>query len=135
VPFDPRRGTALNQSGRVFDADTNEPLPGTYVAGWFKRGPSGVIGTNKKCAQETTELLLADFGAGKPPTPTADADELLKRLCAAGHVVDYAGWESIDAHERALGEPSYRPRMKLVHLRELLGAAGTGTPSLDSGFG
>ncbi len=64
VPFDDRRRTVLNQGGRVLDSDSHEPIPGLYAAGWIKRGPSGVIGTNKKCAQETTERLLEDFAAG-----------------------------------------------------------------------
>jgi ferredoxin/flavodoxin---NADP+ reductase len=120
VPFDPRRGTVLNADGRVLDADSGQPLAGVYAAGWVKRGPSGVIGTNKKCAQETTNLLLADFAAGKLPGATGDPDELLEQLRAEGHVVDYAGWEAIDAHERDLGGTSGRPRVKLVRRHELL---------------
>jgi ferredoxin/flavodoxin---NADP+ reductase len=111
----------LNQNGRVMDPDSGEPLPGVYAAGWIKRGPSGVIGTNKKCAQETTTLLLEDFLAGRLPEPSAGADELLAQLRASGiNVVDYSGWEAIDAHERALGEPAGRPRVKLVRREEQL---------------
>jgi ferredoxin--NADP+ reductase len=121
VPFDGASSTVLNEEGRVVDPDTRRALPGVYAAGWIKRGPSGVIGTNKKCAQETTTLLLADHASGRLPEPSSSPDELLERLRAAGvHVVDYSGWEAIDAHERALGEPSGRPRVKLVHRQELL---------------
>jgi ferredoxin--NADP+ reductase len=109
----------------VLDAETLEPLPGVYAAGWIKRGPSGVIGTNKKCAHETTDLLFEDFAAGRLPEPTASADELLARLRASGQVVDYAGWEAIDAHERGLGEPAARPRVKLVKRAELLALAAS----------
>jgi len=98
--------TVLNQDGRVLDSETHEPLPGVYAAGWIKRGPSGVIGTNKKCAQETTALLLEDFAAGRLPEPSVSTDELLAELRAKVDVVDYSGWEAIDAHERALGEPT-----------------------------
>jgi ferredoxin--NADP+ reductase len=121
VPFDDRRKTVLNANGRVLTPDTHEPLPGIYAAGWIKRGPSGVIGTNKKCAQETTALLLEDFAAGRLPEPSTDPETLLTRLRASGvNVVDYSGWEAIDAHERALGEPHGRPRVKLVRRDEQL---------------
>jgi ferredoxin--NADP+ reductase len=120
VPFDDRRNTVLNSDGRVLDPQTQEPLPGVYAAGWIKRGPSGVIGTNKKCAQETTTLLLEDFAAGRLPDPSVSADELLTQLRATVDVVDYSGWEAIDAHERALGEPTGRPRVKLVRREEQL---------------
>jgi ferredoxin--NADP+ reductase len=115
VPFDDRRSTLLNRDGRVLDPDTHQPIPGLYAAGWVKRGPSGVIGTNKRCAQETTEHLLADFAAGLLPTPRESPEQLLEELREKGiRVVDYSGWEAIDAHERALGEPYGRPRVKLV---------------------
>jgi ferredoxin--NADP+ reductase len=115
----------LNEDGRVIDPDTRVPLAGVYAAGWIKRGPSGVIGTNKKCANETVSLLLADHAAGKLPAPASSPDELLAQLRANGvKVVDYSGWEAIDAHERALGEPSGRPRVKLVRRDEMLTRAG-----------
>jgi ferredoxin--NADP+ reductase len=116
VPFDDARGTIANDGGRVTG------MPGTYTAGWIKRGPSGVIGTNKKCAQETVDLLLADLAAGALPEPTAEPDELLARL---DEVVDYVGWEAIDEHERGLGEPHGRPRVKLVRRAELLERAAS----------
>jgi ferredoxin/flavodoxin---NADP+ reductase len=124
VPFDGARSTVLNEEGRVVDPETRSPLPGVYAAGWIKRGPSGVIGTNKKCALETTTLLLADYAAGRLPEPTGTPEDLLDQLRATGtHVVDYTGWEAIDAHERALGAPSGRPRVKLVRRDELLDRA------------
>jgi ferredoxin--NADP+ reductase len=125
VPFDVRRSTVLNADGRVLDPGSGRPLPGVYAAGWIKRGPSGVIGTNKKCAQETTDRLLEDFAQGLLPAPTSTPEELLASLRSGGHkVVDYTGWEAIDAHERALGEPHGRPRVKLVTRAELLHRAG-----------
>ncbi len=121
VPFDDRRQTVLNRDGRVLDSVTAEPIRGLYAAGWVKRGPSGVIGTNKKCAQETTDLLLQDFAAGLLSQPTDSPEALLQRLRADGiDVIDYSGWEAIDAHERALGEPHGRPRVKLVRRDEQL---------------
>ena len=70
VPFDERRATIHNDGGRVTTAGRGEPMPGVYTAGWIKRGPSGVIGTNKKCAQETVDRLLEDVAAGVLPEPT-----------------------------------------------------------------
>jgi ferredoxin--NADP+ reductase len=120
VPFDERRATMLNEGGRVLATDTRSPIPGLYAAGWIKRGPSGVIGTNKKCAQETTDRLLEDFAAGLLPAPSDTPEALLERLRGRVEVVDYSGWQAIDAHERALGEPSGRPRVKLVSRDEQL---------------
>lgn len=124
VPFDGKLGRVLNRDGRVLDPETSTPLPGVYAAGWIKRGPSGVIGTNKKCAQESTGLLLDDFAAGLLPAATASAEDLLAQLHATTNIVDYSGWEAIDAHERSLGEPTGRPRVKLVRRDELLARAG-----------
>ena len=126
VPFDDRRQTVLNEDGRVLDPDTHGRSPALYAAGWIKRGPSGVIGTNKKCAQETTDLLLEDFAAGLLPDRPTSPEALLERLRADGVNVDrLLGWEAIDAHERALGEPSGRPRVKLVRRDEQLKRAAS----------
>lgn len=128
IPFDDRTHTFLNEGGRILDPENREPLAGVYVAGWIKRGPSGVIGTNKKDAQETTDLMLEDFAAGRMLEPTLEPEELLTTLQQRGvQVVDYTGWEAIDAHERAQGEPSGRPRVKVVQREELLERA-TGQP-------
>jgi ferredoxin--NADP+ reductase len=115
VPFDDGRATIANEGGRV--------APGVYAAGWIKRGPSGVIGTNKKCAYETVDALLADVEAGALPAPGGDAeafDALLAERCPER--VDYAGWARIDAHERAAGEMSHppRPRVKVTRRDELV---------------
>jgi ferredoxin/flavodoxin---NADP+ reductase len=127
LPFDEPRGTIHNEGGRVTDPETHAPIPGAYTAGWIKRGPSGVIGTNKKCAQETVDLLIDDLTAGRLPEPAEAPDELLARLADADvKVVDYAGWEAIDLHERTSGEPHGRPRVKLVRRAEhLLHALGS----------
>ena len=114
VPFDEGSGTIPNEGGRV--------EPGLYVAGWIKRGPSGVIGTNKKDATETVEVLLADARAGKlPPRVEGTLDELLAERGV--DAVLYGGWEAIDAAERGAGEPHGRPRIKLATWDELLEAA------------
>ncbi len=121
VPFDERRGTFHNAGGRVTEVGTEDPVLGVYTAGWVKRGPSGVIGTNKRCAQETVERLVEDVAAGRILEPAVEPDALLEALEARGvEVVDYAGWQRIDAHERALGEAQGRPRVKLVRRAEHL---------------
>jgi ferredoxin--NADP+ reductase len=115
--FDAARGTIPNEGGRV--------EPGVYCAGWIKRGPTGVIGTNKKDATETVELLLEDAAAGrlepKPDATYAAVDALLAERGV--RVVEYAGWTAIDEAERAAGEKSGRPRIKLCSWDELLAAA------------
>jgi len=126
LPFDEKSNTINNENGRIIATETGEPLAGGYTAGWIKRGPSGVIGTNKKDAQETVNLLLEDMAAGKLPEPTAEVDALIEELHERHpDVVDYAGWELIDEHERAAGEPHGRPRVKLTRTEELLGVAGS----------
>jgi ferredoxin--NADP+ reductase len=141
VPFDERSATIPNDGGRVLDADTGAPAPGEYVVGWIKRGPSGVIGTNKKDAQETVDAMLADLapssngagapgerhGAHAPATPDAAAVEALLRS-RQPELVTYSGWEAIDRRERALGEPAGRPRVKLTRIDELLQAAAAEEP-------
>ena len=121
VPFDEERATIRNAHGRVLD-DTGSPVPGVYCTGWIKRGPSGVIGTNKKDATETVGLLLVDAEAGLLPRGTeGDVGAL---LAARGVTpVGYAGWEAIDAVERARGEEKGRPRVKLCRWDELLSCA------------
>jgi ferredoxin/flavodoxin---NADP+ reductase len=117
VPFDEKSGTIPNEGGRI--------EPGVYCAGWIKRGPTGVIGTNKKDAAETVELLLADVAAGrlehKAEATAAAVDELLGERGV--RVVEYAGWTAIDEVERAAGEKGGRPRVKLCSWDELLAAA------------
>jgi ferredoxin/flavodoxin---NADP+ reductase len=122
VPFDPASGTLANAGGRVL-GDDGEPIAGLYCAGWIKRGPSGVIGTNKKDATETVQLLLEDLHAGRLPRRAEGAG--LEELLAGRDVVPvvYAGWEAIDAAERKAGEPHGRPRVKLRTWDELLAAA------------
>ena len=124
VPFDERRGTIPNDRGRVLDA-AGEPVAGVYCAGWIKRGPSGVIGTNKKDATETVQLLLEDAAAGRlerrPDASAAAVDALLAERGV--RVVEYAGWTAIDEAERAAGDPLGRPRVKLCTWEELLAAA------------
>jgi ferredoxin--NADP+ reductase len=124
VPFDERHGVIANEGGRVVD-DHREPVTGLYCAGWIKRGPSGVIGTNKKDAAETVELLLADARAGRLHR-RVDGDVAVLLAERGVQAVGYAGWEAIDAHERALGEPRGRPRIKLAQWDALLDAARSG---------
>jgi ferredoxin/flavodoxin---NADP+ reductase len=124
VPFDEARGTIRNDRGRVLD-DAGEHVAGTYCAGWIKRGPTGIIGTNKKDAAETVALLLEDVRAGHlahDAGKTAEAVDALLDERGTRRVV-YTGWQAIDAFERSRGEPLGRPRVKLVTWNELLDAA------------
>ncbi len=125
LPFDEQRATLRNEGGRVVDAE-DKPVTGVYCAGWIKRGPTGVIGTNKKDATETIELLLEDARAGLLARGDAAATaESVEELLASRGVeyVSYAGWEAIDAAERARGEPQGRPRIKFSTWAELQAAA------------
>ncbi|MBA3734049.1 MAG: FAD-dependent oxidoreductase [Actinobacteria bacterium] len=124
LPFDERRGTIRNDRGRVV-GDDGEPVGLTYCAGWIKRGPTGIIGTNKKDATETVAQLLEDVRQGKVShreevTAGAVEDLLAEREARA---VMYPGWTSIDELERAAGAKLGRPRVKLRTWEELLDAA------------
>ncbi len=128
VPHDPRSGVIPNVRGRVVD-ESERPLPGQYAVGWIKRGPSGVIGTNKKDAQETAAMLLEDVSAGALPAPPEAGDpEALPRLLESRGIdfVEFDGWRAIDELERQRGEPLGRPRVKLTRLEEMLEAGGRG---------
>jgi ferredoxin--NADP+ reductase len=118
LPFDEARGLIPNHEGRVVGRERE------YVTGWIKRGPSGIIGTNKKCAQATVQQLLADLGDPRGERPSAQimADWLHDRQ---PRLVTGEHWAAIDAHERGLGAPALRPRVKLTRVAELL-AVGHG---------
>jgi ferredoxin--NADP+ reductase len=122
IPFDDDRGVVPNEGGRVL-GDDGRPVPRVYCAGWIKRGPTGVIGTNKKDATETVNLLLEDADAGLlGETPREGTIEALLEQRPVEYVA-YAGWEAIDAAERSRGEPLGRPRVKLCTWEELLETA------------
>jgi ferredoxin--NADP+ reductase len=116
VPFDDATGTIPNEGGRVAGAER------TYVAGWIKRGPSGVIGTNKKDATETVAALLDDARAGQLGRAGDGSEGTIEALLeerAVDHV-EQSGWQAIDAAERSAGEPLGRPRVKLHTWEKLL---------------
>src|SRR5687768_9293979 len=126
VPFDERRGLIRNAGGRVCEEDGTS-RHGEYAVGWIKRGPSGVIGTNKKCAADTVAGLLDDLARGRltdPPEGGGDAVEAWLRARVAG-LVTWAGWQAIDEHERARGASAGRPRVKLVRVPEMLALVDT----------
>ena len=116
LPFDERTGTIPHSCGRV-QGSRNE-----YVVGWIKRGPSGVIGSNKKDSADTVDTLLADLASADLRDVGPDySDELVAWLLSRQpKLVTDDHWHAIDAHERALGEPLGRPRVKLTNVAELL---------------
>jgi ferredoxin/flavodoxin---NADP+ reductase len=129
LPFDERRATIANEDGRVVDADTGEQVPGQYVVGWIKRGPSGVIGTNKKDAQETVDHVFADLEAraipDREPLEPSIEELLAERQPDA---VGYEGWRAIDEAEQERGRPHGRPRVKFCSIEEMIEAARSGAP-------
>jgi ferredoxin/flavodoxin---NADP+ reductase len=126
LPFDRQRDVIANRSGRVTNPATGEPVPGAYVVGWIKRGPSGVIGTNKHCARETVAALLEDARSGalgRPAFGSHDIDALL--ALRQPEQVSWEGWRNIDRSEQFDGAQSGRPRVKLTSRTALLKAAAT----------
>lgn len=123
LPFDERRGVVPNEHGRVI-GDDGTMLSGVYVSGWIKRGPRGVIGSNRIDSEETVELLLADFTAGKLAAPQADRAALRALLAERqADLVDRAGWRAIDQAEKTAGKSAGRPRVKFTTREDLLKAA------------
>ncbi len=126
VPFNDRWGVIANVGGRVIDPETEEPHVGEYTAGWIKRGPSGVIGTNKPDASETVVVMLEDFHNGvhlNPAQPSAeDAEALIQ--AKQPRFVTYADWQKIDAAELAKGEAEGRVRVKFTTVEEMLALVG-----------
>jgi ferredoxin--NADP+ reductase len=127
IPFDSDRGLIRNKGGRVLSEADGSPCPGEYVVGWIKRGPSGVIGTNKKDAADTVARIAEDDEAGRlgvpdPERAGAEAVQAWLSERVPNHVT-WEGWEAIDMHESKLGESMGRPRVKLVRLDELVAAS------------
>jgi ferredoxin--NADP+ reductase len=119
VPFDARRGVFPTQDGRVVDG-SSAVVPGLYAAGWIKRGPSGIIGTNRADSMATVKSLLADLSRFSPAAK-AGAGALESLLAARGvRVVSLADWLKIDAAEVARGQPTGKPREKFTRVAEML---------------
>src|SRR5207302_1944447 len=134
-PFDERRGIISNDGGRVTDPQSGAALPGEYVVGWIKRGPTGVIGTNKKDAQETVDAIFADLAASSNGSLGDRAAALpdgagIERMLRERQpdLVPYEGWLEIDRHERSRGQRAGRPRVKLTRIDEMLQIAASEEP-------
>ena len=124
IPYDENSGTIMNASGRVVESG-GAPVCGLYTAGWIKRGPSGVIGTNKTCAQETVARMIEDIALGKvniPEDPSIKGvEDLINGIDSA--VVTYPEWENIDRLELQKGEAQGRPRVKYTDVNEMIRVA------------
>lgn len=125
LPFDDARGSLPNDAdGRVVDPASGAPVAGVYTAGWIKRGPSGVIGTNKKCAANTVQALLDDYTSGRLTAPKENGGALRDLVADRQPLAfDYRGWQAIDRHELATAVQHDRPRIKLVSVPEMLDIA------------
>jgi ferredoxin--NADP+ reductase len=126
VPFDERSFVLPNERGRVFTPE-GEPLPGVFAVGWIKRGPTGILGTNKRDAEETVSCLVEDLRAGALPEPPNPGRDQIDALLAARKpdLVTVLGWRAIASHELERGRSERRPRVKLASRDELLAAASS----------
>jgi ferredoxin--NADP+ reductase len=124
VPFDERSYILPNERGRVLATD-GEPLPGVYAVGWIKRGPTGILGTNKRDAEETVACLAQDLAAGVLPAGERPGRDEIEALLSERKpdLVTVEGWRAIEADELRRGEEQQRPRVKLSSRDELLAAA------------
>ena len=126
VPFHESWGVILNEHGRVLDPDTKQPVVGEYAAGWIKRGPTGVIGTNKPDAAQTVACMMEDLAAGrilKPEEPDAAAAGLLIRE-RQPRCVSYEDWLKLNELEVSRGRAAGRPRIKFTRVEDMLAALG-----------
>lgn len=122
VPFDSKRGVIPNNEGRVLDAPNGSPIKGEYVAGWIKRGPSGVVGTNKADAHDTIKILVAEQ-ANLPTINVEDAkpEAVTKLLENKGvQYISFKNWQALDAHELSQGVSQGRPRVKVTSIEKML---------------
>ena len=121
VPFNDGWGVIANEDGRIVD-ESGGALTGLYAAGWIKRGATGVIGTNKACAADTVERMLADASDGaylSPPDPDPVAAERLVRE-RQPQFFSFEDWRKLDVLERERGEPLGRPRLKVTRVSEMV---------------
>ena len=127
VPFHERWAVILNRGGRVLDPSSEEPITGEYVSGWIKRGPSGVIGTNKPDSVETATAMLQDVEAGKgtfnPSCPSASAPVETLRTRGISYF-SFDDWEKLDKMELAAGAANGQPRVKFTSVADMQAALG-----------
>ena len=130
LPFLDDRGIVPNDGGRVVDPLLDRALTGIYVSGWIKRGPYGVIGTNKADAKETVANLIADLRDGTFLSPHNAEPESMDSLLKERGVryVSYEEWQDIDRLEMAMGMPGRRPRVKFTSRGEIFEALDALTP-------
>ena len=125
IPFDAMRGVIPNQVGRITDPVSGAVISGEYVVGWIKRGPQGIIGTNKPDSYETVDSLLEDLRAGRLAKPEVPSRAVLERLLRERRAdfVSYEDWQLIDMLEQERGQQAgHRPRLKFSRVEEMLGA-------------
>lgn len=118
VPYDEASGTIPNAGGRVINAATGETVPGEYVVGWAKRGPSGVIGTNKPDAGATVVAMVEDAATLSGAADPGDVEALLRERGV--DFVSYADWKLLDTHETQDGAAQGRPRVKVTRVPEMM---------------
>jgi len=126
VPFYDRWGVILNERGRIIDPESKQPLVGLYTSGWIKRGPSGVVGTNKPDSVETVTCMLEDFSTSsllQPGEASAASAEALIRERKPDYF-SYADWKRLDQLEIERGKACGRPRVKLTSVQEMKEALG-----------
>ena len=126
VPFNDKWGVILNEKGRVLDAESKQPVIGEYTAGWIKRGPTGVIGTNKPDAAETVACMIEDLGRDQYLQPAAPSREAAERLVRERQpqCFSYPDWLKLNELELRRGKETGRPRVKFTRIEDMLAALG-----------
>jgi len=126
VPFNDKWGVILNEKGRVLDPTSKQPVVGEYTAGWIKRGPTGVIGTNKPDAAETVACMMEDLAADRVLHPAEASREAVERLVRERQprCFSYQDWLRLNELEVQRGKETGRPRVKFTTIEDMLAALG-----------
>jgi ferredoxin--NADP+ reductase len=124
-------GVIQNDKGRVIDPERKQPVVGEYTAGWIKRGPTGVIGTNKPDAAETVACMMEDLAQDRHLRPRSAAREAVDRLVRGRQprCFSYEDWLRLDELEVERGRETGRPRVKFTRVEDMLAALGRGGPA------
>ncbi len=122
VPFHEQWGIIPNEDGRVLDSDSGQPVVGAYTAGWIKRGPSGIVGTNKPDAAETVHAMIDDLQNGMYLSPVEPSADAARAFIAARQprFFSYADWQKLDALEKEYGQTQGRPRVKFTCIDDMI---------------
>ncbi len=135
VPFHEKWGVIHNEKGRIIDQDSGKHIHGLYSTGWIKRGPTGVIGTNKQDSGETVECIIEDIISGNLITPdNPHPDQILELITERQpNYFSYEDWLRLNELEISRGEEAGRPRLKYTSVEDMINAVKKNNEAVNGG--